>query len=47
VKLFLLFTISSFVVGVVLWKAEDSLRQWVLFGICLFVTMGYYFLHQI
>lgn len=46
-KLWVLFTMASFVMGVVLFRAKASLRRWALIGLCVFVCIGYYFLHQI
>lgn len=46
-KLFVLYILSSFIIGVVVWRRPLATRAKILVGLCLFVCIGYYFLHQI
>lgn len=46
-KLFLAFLVICFVGGSVLWRAPLGKRLTWLVGLCLFVCVGYFFLHQI
>jgi len=46
-KLFMGFVVSCFVVGILLQKREY--KTWIrfMFGLALFVTIGYFFFNQI
>lgn len=46
-KLWVMFTMASFVIGVLMWRKKASMRAWLLAGLCAFVCVGYFFLHQI
>jgi hypothetical protein len=46
-KLWVLFTMGSFMLGVLLWRRSEGIRMMVVAGLCLFVCIGYFFLHQI
>jgi hypothetical protein len=46
-KLFLLFTLSSFVAGILLQKRDYKIRLSLMFGLALLVSVGYFFFNQI
>ena len=46
-KLFVLYILGSFMIGVVVWRRPWATRVKILVGLCLFVCIGYYFFHQI
>lgn len=46
-KLFVFFILGSFTIGVLLRRKPKSMQVKILIGMCLFVCIGYFFLHQI
>jgi|GEM_PF-1572034 len=46
-KLFVLYVVGSFVLGIALRHTPASTRVKILAGLCLFACIGYFFLHQI
>lgn len=46
-KLWILYISGSFVIGVLMWRTSDSTRAKAVAAMCLFLCIGYYFLHQI
>lgn len=46
-KLFVLFLLICFLLGVTGWYSGKRQRHWVLLGLCLFLTFAYFFLNQI
>ena len=46
-KLFVLYILASFLIGVLVWRKPGSLRVKILVGLGFFVCVGYFFLHQI
>jgi biotin transporter BioY len=46
-KLFVSFILGSFMVGVLTRRKPKKMQIKILIGICLFVCIGYFFLHQI
>jgi hypothetical protein len=46
-KLFALYLLLSFAIGVAMWKSPDRSRALVLAALCGMVAFGYYFLRQI
>ena len=46
-KLFIGFLLACFFGGVVLGKQTPTMTNWMLFGLCVLVTMGYFFFRQI
>jgi len=46
-KLFVLFILGSFMIGVLMRRKPKSTQIKILIGMSLFVCIGYFFLHQI
>ena len=46
-KLFLLFTLSCFIAGILLQKRGNKTRMSLMFGLALLVSIGYFFFNQI
>ena len=46
-KLFLGYLLLCFTGAIVLRKKNLKLNMWLLFGLCLLVSIGYFFFHQI
>jgi hypothetical protein len=46
-KLFLAYILFCFIAGILLRKKPLNNRMWILFGICILVSIGYLFFNQI
>jgi len=46
-KLFLAYLLFCFIAGILLRKQALHIRMWVLFGVCVLITIGYFFFNQI
>jgi uncharacterized membrane protein len=46
-KLWVLYILSCFMVGVLVWRKPGGTRIKILIGLGLFVCFGYFFLNQI
>lgn len=46
-KLFLLFILGSFMLGILIWRAKWGTRAKIVAGLSAFVCVGYFFLNQI
>lgn len=46
-KLWVLYVLGSFMVGVLVWRKPARTRIQILIGMCLFICFGYFFLNQI
>jgi hypothetical protein len=46
-KLWVMFIVGSFLIGVVGWRQSWSTRAKIVAGLAMFVLIGYFFLNQI
>jgi hypothetical protein len=46
-KLFLAYLFFCFIAGILLRQRTLHTRMWVLFGVCILVSIGYFFFNQI
>lgn len=46
-KIFALFTISSFIIGILIWRLPQKQRIGIVIAVCLMVSFVYYFMNQI
>jgi hypothetical protein len=46
-KLFLAYMLFCSIVGVLMRRQALHMRMWVLFGVCILITIGYFFFNQI
>jgi hypothetical protein len=46
-KLFALYLLASFAIGIVMWRSPDRSRALMMAALCGMVAFGYYFLRQI
>jgi hypothetical protein len=46
-NLFLAYMLFCFVAGILMRKQPPHMRMWLLFGVCILVTIGYFFFNQI
>jgi hypothetical protein len=46
-KLWIVYILGVFMLGVLLWRKPASMRAWIVAGLVAFVCFAYYFLNQI